>query len=219
MTVTGTQVVGTEIASVFTSTTTSDPTPTNELVVKRPGGVYVLSDPSTEPPFDQLYPSMILPFPLAVVAPTEQVSCHALDVGDLDGDGRADHADLVVSPRVFSMAETADVQAGHFADVAHVQITAHVTVTATIGGTVVVDATQDDWYARDVGRVVSRVILTAPGMSQSSTSSLLSWTVPMAADGPATVQALTRPASARSRAPRLEDAALQLARRAVGAPR
>jgi hypothetical protein len=81
MTVTGTQVVGTEIASVFTSTTTSDPTPTNELVVKRPGGVYVLSDPSTEPPFDQLYPSMILPFPLAVVAPTEQVSCHALDVG------------------------------------------------------------------------------------------------------------------------------------------
>ncbi len=211
-TVSATQPVGAETAFVFITTAPSGP-PSTELVVKRPAGVYVLSDPSAEPPFDQLYPSMILPSPVAVMAPTEQATCRALDLGDLDGDLKPDHADLVVTLRVFSVTETAGVPAGQFFDVAHTQLAAHVTATATTGGTVVVDATQDDWFARDVGRVVSLLRLTAPGMNESTTVSLQSWTVPAGA------QALAPAAPASARAPRLEEAALRLARQAVGAAR
>lgn len=209
--VSGTEIVGAETAFVFTTTTSNEP-PSTELVVKRPAGVYVLSDPSAEPPFDQLYPSMILPSPVAVMAPAEQATCRALDLGDLDGDLKADHADLVVTLRVFSVTETAQVQAGRFIDVAHAQQVARVTATGTSAGTVVVEVAQDDWYARDVGRVLSLLALTAPGMNESTTTSLQSWTLPAGA------RALAPAAAGPTRA-RLEEAALRLARQAIDAAR
>lgn len=214
VTVSGTQVVGGETASVFTTTTSQDPTPGTELVVKRPAGAYVLSDPSAEPPFDQLYPSLVLPFPVAPMPATEQATCRALDVGDLDGDLKADHADITFTLQVFSVTETATVAAGSFVDVANVLSTARMTVNTTASGSLDVVATQQDWYAKDVGRLVSLLKITIPSLaiSESETTSLQSWTLPGAALSSAPLAAGERqPPSAK----RLEEAALRLVRSAL----
>lgn len=218
VTVSGTQAVSSETASVFTVTSAGS-APTTELVVKRPAGVYVLSDPSAEPPFDQLYPSLVLPFPVTPAPETEQATCRALDVGDLDGDNRSDQADITFTLRVFSATETATSAAGSFVDVAHVQSLARIKAITTGAGTLDVVATQDDWYAKDVGRVISLLKITIPavGFSQQATTSLQSWTLP-----PAALVAAPLAASASAeprRAARLEEAALQVAREALGARR
>lgn len=216
--VSGTQVVGSETASVFTSTTVGS-APAPELVVKRPAGVYVLSDPSAEPPFDQLYPSLVLPFPVAVMPASTQATCRALDVGDLDGDGKADHADITVTLAVFSVSETATIAAGSFVEVAHVQTLASIKATTTAAGTLDMVATEDDWYAKGVGRVLSLVKITIPtlAVSESVTTSLQSWTVPGAALVAAPLSSPAAPASETP--PRLEEVALRLAREALGARR
>jgi hypothetical protein len=220
LTVSGTQAVGAETASVFT-TTGSGAAPVTELVVKRPAGVYVLSEsPPVDPPFDQLYPSLVLPLPVAPMPETEQATCRALDVGDLDGDGKADHADVTVTLRVFSVTETATIAAGSFVDVAHVQTLARIKATATSAGSLDVVATQDDWYAKEVGRVNSLVTITIPahGVSESATTSLESWTEPPLA---ALVAApLVAPGAEEARpAARLEGAALRLVRSSLAARR
>lgn len=220
--VTGTQVVAGETAAVFTSGTTGSTITENELIVKRPGGVYLLSSQSSEPfGLDQIYPSLLLPFPVAPMPLTEQANCRALDVGDLDGDGKADHADVVVSLQVFAMGETASLATGFFSDLAHAQTVAQVTVTGTGGQKVTVAVTQDDWFARDVGRILSLMKLTniAAAFSQSSTTSLLSWSLPGAQAVPSSAQALAVAASAAPAATPLEEATLRLARRAAGVAR
>lgn len=218
VTVSGTQVVGSETASLFTSTTAGSAT-APELVVKRPAGVYVLSDPSAEPPFDQLYPSLVLPFPVTPMPETEQATCRALDVGDLDEDGKVDHADITLTLRVYSVTETATITAGSFVDVAHVQSIARIKATTTSHGSIDMVATEDDWFAKGVGRVVSKVTITIPAfaISESATTSLQSWTMPGAALVAASLSAPADPASAP--ATRLEEAALRLAREALGARR
>lgn len=182
VTVSGTQVVGSETAAVFTVTSAGS-APQTEIIVKRPAGVYVLSDPSAEPPFDKLYPSLVLPFPVVPTAETPQATCHALDVGDLDGDLKPDTADITFTLRVFSVTETATVPAGSFVDVAHVQSLARVTAKTTGAGTLDLVVTQDDWFAKDVGRVLSKLTIDVPAISytESQTISLQSWTAPPAA--------------------------------------
>ncbi len=217
MAVTGTQTVGSEVASVFTSSTSSDPTPTVELVVERPAGAYVLADPSETPPFDQLYPSLVIPFPVAVTPSAEQVRCSALDAGDLDGDGKPDLVDLVASLRVFSITETAGVQAGYFVDVAHVQQVVHVTAHTTASGTLEIDTARDDWFAPGVGRVVSLATISADGLSSSETTSLVSFSRPGTV---ATAPGEASPAAAPTDpAPSLAKLALRLARSVLQARR
>lgn len=219
VTVSGTQSVGAETASVFTTTKTGSAA-SSELVVKRPAGVYVLSDASAEPPFDQLYPALVLPFPVTPMPETELATCRALDVGDLDEDGKTDHADITFTLRVFSVTETATITAGSFVDVAHVQSLARIKATTTRSGSIDVVATEDDWYAKDVGRVVSLLTITIPAfaVSESATTSLQSWTVPPAAAMVAAPLAASGVAEAR-RVARLEEAALQLVRSSLAARR
>lgn len=216
MAVSGTQVVGGETAAVFTATSSQDPTPSTELVVKRPAGVYVLSDGSAEPPFDQLYPSLVLPFPVAPMAETEQAACRALDVGDLDGDLKPDRADMTFTLRVYTVTDTANITAGSFVDVANVLTTARIKANTTSAGSLEIVATQQDWFAKDVGRIISRLTITIPslGASESETTSLQSWTVPGGAALVAAPLVAAGDSSPRP-APRLEEAALRLLRSAL----
>jgi len=179
-------VAGNETVWQFTSVASNDPATLNiEPVVKRPAGVYVLTDPSVTPPLDKVYPTLVLPFPVAVTPKTLQIQCTNLDVGDLDGDGRGDRAYIVGYLQVLSVTETAQVGAGSFVDVAHVQTTATVSIRASSYGTVTADATEDDWYAKGVGRVVSLLSLAVDGGPPSmQTESLLSYTVPAAVAAP-----------------------------------
>jgi hypothetical protein len=182
--VTGTQPVGSETAAIFSSSTSASTTV--ELVVKRPGGVYVLADASVDPLLAEIYPSLVLPFPVAVMPPALQASCTNLDVGDADGDGKPDQADMTSTLRVFSISETATIAAGNFIDVAHVQTDVTMTVRATAAGSLTVQGTQDDWYAPGVGLVSSRMVLTIPGYgSDSQAMSLASYAIPTPAMAPA----------------------------------
>lgn len=179
-TVSGTQVVGSETASVFTTTSTSSPTPTQELVAKRPAGVVVLADPAGDPTDQQLSPELILPFPVAVMPRTEEIRCASLDLGDVDYDGKSDYADVVEYLTVFSTTETAEVAAGYFTNVANVLREAQMTVRASAVGTFALNLAMQDWYAPGIGRVVSLRTVSAAGYSDSTTIALASWTVPAA---------------------------------------
>jgi hypothetical protein len=181
--VTGTQPAGSETAAVFSSTTSASTS--LELVVKRPGGVYVLANASVDPLLAGVYPSLVLPFPVAVMPAIHQASCTNLDVGDADGDGKPDRADLTSTLRVISINETATIAAGNFINVAHVQTDVTMTVRATAAGSLTVQGTEDDWYAPGVGLVVSRMVLTIPGYgSESQAMSLASYTIPSPAMAP-----------------------------------
>jgi hypothetical protein len=217
--VTGTQVVGAETASVFTTTSALDPTPTRELVVVRPGGVVVLADAGADPLLQQLQPELVLPFPVAVGPRTELIRCVSLDVGDLDGDGRSDHADIVEYLTVLSTSDTAGVPAGDFVGVANVRRDGQVTVRASSGPSVTADFGMQDWYAPGVGRVVTLLTFSVPGTSQTETLSLTSWTPPPAAAAHAMRAASPRPARGQGSPESLEAAALGLARRVAGAGR
>jgi hypothetical protein len=216
--VTGTQLVGTETASVFTST--SSTSTTVEQVVKRPSGVYVLADASVDPLLAPTYPSLVLPFPVAVTPATQQVSCTDLDIGDADGDGKSDRADLTSTLQVLSITDTSTVAAGTFANVAHVQTDVEMTVRATKAGTLTVHGTQDDWYAPGVGLVISRMVLTLVGYTtETQAMSLASYTIPsaaMASPGAPVSRAAARapalPGGPGHRAT-LEEAVLEAARR------
>ncbi len=200
VTVTGTQVVGSETASVFTATSTSNPTPSQELVAKRPAGVVVLADPAGDPVDQQLSPELILPFPVAVMPRTEEIRCASLDVGDVDHDGKPDYADVVEYLTVFSTTETADVAAGHFTNVANVLREAQMTLRASAAGTLTLNLAMQDWYAPGVGRVVSLRTVSTAGYSNSTTIALASWTVP-AAPAQAAVAAPPAPAAEIQPAP------------------
>jgi hypothetical protein len=179
-TVTGKQPVGSETASVFSSTEAGSTTV--ELVVKRPSGVYVLADASSDPLLAAIYPTLVKPFPLVVMPSTQQATCTDLDIGDADGDGKADQADLTSTLRVFSITETTSVAAGNFVDVAHVQSQAVMNVRATTAGPLSIQATQDDWYAPGVGLAASRIVLTIPGFGSDTQSiSLVTYNIPTAA--------------------------------------
>ena len=219
-TVTGTQPAGAETASVFSSS--SPGSTTVELVVKRPSGVYVLADASVDPLLAGTYPSLVLPFPVAVTAATQQATCTNLDVGDADGDGKADRADLTSTLRVFSVNETVVVAAGNFIDVAHVQTDITMTVRATAAGTLTVQGVQDDWYAKGVGQLVSSMMLTIPGYgSDSQTMSLVTYTItpamaPIGAPEPLVSPggpASLAPSGGRARRASLEELVLEAARR------
>ncbi len=152
-TVTGTVAVGNETASVWS---------TGELVVERPSGAYALSDATVEPPLDQLYPLLLLPFPVATTAAADQGECTSISVGDSDGDGKGDTVDMVATMQVLSVTETAQVMAGSFTDVVHVQQVMHVTNHLSALGTVAETITQDDWFAPGLGLVVRRLEDSAP---------------------------------------------------------
>ncbi len=171
--VSGTQTVGSEVASVFTTGSTL------EYIVERPSGAYVLSSSGAAPPFDQLYPSLILPFPVVVTPATQTVNCTSLDVGDLDGDGRSDVADVVATIAVLEVADTITVEAGTFANLAHAEQYALLTVRSTSHGSVSITMTQDDWYGPGVGRVRSAVTVSGGGTSDTDSMGLVSYTPPV----------------------------------------
>jgi hypothetical protein len=211
-TVTGTQPVGSETAALF-STTTSGST-TVEQVVKRPSGVYVLTDASVDPLLAATYPTLILPFPLVVMPATQQATCTNLDIGDADGDGKADLADLTSTLKVLSITETTSVAAGSFTDVAHVQTEAIMNLRGTAAGALTIQATQDDWYAPGVGLVVSKVVLTIPGFgSDTQTMSLVTYAVSTAAAASRDSQASPVLPGGRAHRASVEEAVLEAARR------
>jgi hypothetical protein len=178
-TVTGTQQVGTETAAVFTSSSNSSPVPSSELVVKRLWGVYLIDDGTSDPLTARTYPELILPFPVQVSPTSEQVRCTSIDAGDLDGDGRGDRADLVETYSLVSITETAVVPAGSFTDVAHLRKDLWMTLNSSSSGSLSVEASQDDYYARGVGRVAAhRTVTVVGGASQSGIIQLASFALP-----------------------------------------
>jgi hypothetical protein len=224
-TVTGTQPVGTETATVFTTSSTADPTPSPELLVKRPWGVYVLDDGTAAPVIAQTLPELIIPFPVVVSPATELVSCTSLDAGDLDQDGRGDRADLVETLAVVSISETAVVPAGTFTSVAHLRKDLSMTVRSTSSGSLTIVASQDDWYAPGVGRVRMTLTVTiVGGPTSSDTIQLVSFTTPAPRlVSPAPVADATTPPArmaARLSAPdSFEAAARRLAAALLAGPR
>jgi hypothetical protein len=207
LSVNGTQVMGTETAAVFS---------TGELVVERPSGAYVLADPTVEPPLDQLYPTLIMPFPVAVTAATEQGRCTSIGLGDVDGDGKADAADLSSTLQVLSTADTATVEAGAFTGVAHLQQVVTITVRTTASGSATATVTQDDRFAPGVG-LVSRSIGSSPPIFAPESLALVSYTPPAPAAKLAAAEALS--AAPLVSAPRLEERALDVARALIGGAR
>ena len=214
MTVTGTQTVGGETASVFTSSSSVDPTPVQELLAKRPAGVVVLADAAADPVEQQLYPELILPFPVAVAPQSETIRCTSLPVGDLDGDGKTDHADIVEYLTVLSTTETATVPAGSFVNVADVRRDLQMTVHGSAGSSATLTMLMQDWYAPGVGLVAKLVTVSVPGYSESVTSSLTSWSglgKPYAAPA-----ARAAPAPVRTAPGSLTAGAVRLARQLAG---
>lgn len=110
--------------------------------------------------------------------------------------------------------------AGTFVDVAHVQSIARVHATATTAGVLDVVVTQDDWFAKDVGRVNSLLTIAAPsiGYSEQETISLQSWTVPSGAALVAAPLAASLGAEP-GRPERLEATALRVVREVLAARR
>jgi hypothetical protein len=206
--VTGTQVVGTEVAAVFSS---------GELVVERPSGVYVLADPTVAPPLDQLYPTLVIPFPVAATAAVEQGRCTSLDIGDVDGDGKADVADLVSTLQVLSATETAQVEAGAFTSVAHLLQFVTITVRTTASGSASATVMQEDRFAPGVG-LISRAIDSSPSIVTPEFLTLVSFT-PAAAPAAKPTRAIEASLDPTRRAPLLEERALLLARAVVEARR
>jgi hypothetical protein len=193
--------VGGETAYVFTTVPSggSDPSTTTDLMAKRPSGVYSLADQSIEPPLDQALPALILPFPVAVMPRTLQFQCTDVDVGDLDNDGRHDHADLTGHYSVLSVTETANLgPGGSYTDVAHSLTEIAVTLRMTSLGSVTTDVYEDDWFARDVGRIVTHATSSGGGLSLlDETDTLLSYSVPGAAGAPITSRAAVVPGAPR----------------------
>jgi hypothetical protein len=182
-------------------------------VVKRPSGVYVLADASSDPLLAATYPTLILPFPLVVMPATRQATCTNLDIGDADGDARSDQADLTSTLRVVSVTETASVGAGNFIDVAHVQTEVVMNIRATSAGALTFQGAQDDWYAPGVGPVISSMVLTIPGIaSDAQAMSLDTCTIPAAAKTSSDARAsAVRPGGGAHRAS-LEEAVLEAVR-------
>lgn len=211
MSVTATQLVGTETAAVFTTGTDV------ELVVERPWGAYLLAGGPVTPPLDQLYPSLLLPFPVAVTPAAELGRCTALNPGDVDGDRRDDAADEVVTFAVVSVTDTAQVEYGSFTEVAHVQQVAYVTFRTTSSGTLTATLTQDDRFAPGVGRISSSLTLQVGGYLESDAMSLVSFTAPPAPA--ASAPGWSEPAAAAARRPSVAEKVLGLARAAIAARR
>jgi hypothetical protein len=164
----------------------------------------------------------VLPFPVAPTARTLQVQCTDIDLGDLDGDKINDRGDITAYLTVVSVTEMKNTQAGAFIDVAHVITDATVTVRASAQGTVTIQATEDDWYAKDVGRVVARLQMSSSGISLvDETHSLNSYTVPTAGVAPprALAQQAARAGLAAPPADGAERAAMRIARQLVPAGR
>jgi len=225
VTVTGTQQVGSETAAVFTSSSTSSPLPSSELLVTRLWGVYLLDDGTSDPVTARTYPELILPFPVQASPTIELVRCTSIDAGDLDGDGRGDRADLVETSSVVSITETAVIPAGSFTDVVHLRKDLRMTLRSSSSGSLSVEASQDDWYARGVGRVVAhRTVTVVGGASQSDTIQLTSFALPiprLASPGPSSAATPT-PALADARHDEpvsFEAAARRLAVSILGGPR
>jgi hypothetical protein len=213
--VTGTQPSGTETASIFTATNTQSYSATSQLIVKRPWGVYELSDGSATPPLDQLYPSLVLPFPIVDRGPTLLMQCSNATTVDLDGDGKADHVDLVANLSVHT-GETADVGAGHFDGLVNVQIDAQITAHGSSLGTLVVTDTKNEWYAAGVGRVVIGEQLSAGGQSETLSAGLLSYFVPTAGTPPSQALAVAKESPIRAdQPPSFREAGVKLARELV----
>lgn len=223
--VTGTVPVGTETAAVFVTSTSADPTPSSEWLVKRPWGAYVVDDGSADPALAGTYPELVIPFPVQVTETTELARCTNVDAGDLDSDGRGDRADVVETLSVVSITDTAVVPAGTFTDLAHVRKDLQMTVRSSSSGSLTVLASMDDWYAPGVGRVESHRTITVVGGGQSSdTIELVSYALPsplLASPGPGAAgnrppaRLAARPGEPRS----FEAAAHRLADAILGWPR
>jgi hypothetical protein len=216
--VAGSVVVNGETVYSFTSSNPDDGT---SLIVMRGAGVYELADPSAEPPLDQLYPSLLLPFPVAPAARQEEVRCDDVSLGDLDGDGYADRGDVRAGLSVLSITEPVTVGAGRFTT-AHVHTDVTMTVRATSAGTVKMDGTEDDWYAQSVGLVYSLLRATSDGTTiADETHALLSYSVPDTGALPASCSTPLAAASLDSlqRSGSVEEAALRIARRILTTPR
>jgi len=209
--VSGTEVVDGETVYLFTSSNPDDGT---ELVAKRAAGVYALADPSVEPPLDQMYPSLLLPFPVAPATRQQLVRCSDIDLGDLDEDGEVDRGDIQAGLTVYSVTEPATVIAGSFTT-AHVYTDVTMTVRASSVGTVMLDGIEDDWYAPGVGLVLSLFQVTS-GATQLAheTHALISYTVPGAETLPPSAGARSAAVApgATPRGSSVEEAALRILR-------
>ncbi len=184
-----------------------------ELVVKRPAGVVIVVESPGDPIEQQLNPQLVLPFPVVEGPTTELVRCVQLPVDDQDGDGKADALDLASSLTVLSTAETVDVPAGSFANVAVVRRELQWTLTTSgMGSRYHGTGLREDSYAPGVGRVATQMQETNGELSWSGSLALESWAVPTAAVAPKPVAAPA--ASARGGSP--SAAALGLTSRPAG---
>ena len=162
--VTGTRVVNGR--TVFVVVTTDPSGPSESLYEKSATGVTTVPAAGAsefEVAFAKI-PALSLPFVQGqTLVPVDQ---HLADVGDLDGDGRADSASLRAEVTMMGF-ETLSTPAGTWSKVAHLKtvLTEVVTLSASNRTSTVV-GTSDDWYAPDVGLVRSEYNIVGEAAGQ-----------------------------------------------------
>jgi hypothetical protein len=129
-------------------------TASEALLEKGPGGLVIHAGPEVGRPASQLYPQLLVPFPLVAGTSLEQVSCTGLDSGsDLDGDGRNERLDARGTVKVVG-EESVTTPAGTFTAM-RVDLQLTLTLRGSLGQTATTEGTESDWLAPGVGLVRS----------------------------------------------------------------
>lgn len=150
-----------EPVSVFTYTFTSGAesgSGTDEYAV-RPAGVYRVSTTDAAPPAGQILPILVLPFPVQVTNPIQQVACQHLQFVE---EGVTFDTNIVESVGIPAIQLAITVPAGTFTNVAQIQATIDLTMRAQ-GSTIKAVINVTDCYAPGVGLISEFIMTTIDG--------------------------------------------------------
>lgn len=170
-----TRVTGTRVVNgltVFVTTTTDSTGATEELLDKSSAGVMALAAAGADA-LDLAFARIpVLQLPLVAGESRRPLDQSVVDMGDVDGDGRADSVVLTVEVTLLGF-ETLTTPAGTWNKVAHLRtvITEVVSFSAS-GRTGSLAGTVNDWYAPDVGLVRSEYTLVSDVGSSSGQQTL-----------------------------------------------
>lgn len=161
MTVGNPSTVQGEPVSVFTYTftTATESGSGSDAYAVRPAGVYRVSSTDAASPAGQILPILVLPFPVQVTNPIQQVACQHLQFVE---EGVTFDTDIVASVGISVIQPAITVPAGTFTNVAHVQATINLTMRAQ-GSTIQAVIYVTDCYAPGVGLISEFTMITIDG--------------------------------------------------------
>lgn len=172
------RVVGSQAVSGGTAmvvkTTDADGSGT-DLYLKSSQGVTLLPAADADPVSAALGPLQVLRLPLATGDRWVLAEKSLVGVTDLDGDGQRETLAVRAEATVIGF-ESVSTPTGDYTQVAHVQtVVTQQAKLSSNGQTVTVTSTSDDWYAPDVGPVMSRLVTTSGGQSTTAESRITAW--------------------------------------------